>query len=176
MTDYFSIIFNSFRAAMILQCVPCKEIILDNIRLPFGTERSLVRAKLGNTHSEQNEERWTENGFIELRKDLYVRRENSGTYFVLHYDEQDLLTELEVTACKKIKLFDIEFNFTDELDLIAEELSNHSPITQQEAGAYVFGALNIYIMNEKSVGGEEEAALGYFSCSSGKTQYISSHT
>lgn len=154
---------------MILQCVPCKEIVIDNIRLPFGTERSLVRAKLGNIHSEQNEERWMEEGFIELRRDLYDRRENSGSYFILSYDDQDLLTELEVNACKKIKLFDIEFNFSDELDLIAQELSHHSPITQQEEGGYAFGALNIYIMNEKSVGGEDERSLGYFSCSSGRT-------
>lgn len=155
---------------MILQCVPGKEIIIDNIRLPFGTQRDLVRAKLDNTHKEHNEDFWVDTAFVGYRRDIYDQLESKSTYFFLNYDENDLLTEVEVHRCKRIKLFDIEFNFTDEIDLVAEELSHHSPITEHEEGTYFFKGLNICIMDERSMGGEDNKILSYFYCSSGKTQ------
>ncbi|MBO9633256.1 MAG: hypothetical protein J7578_09070, partial [Chitinophagaceae bacterium] len=154
----------------ILQCVPGKEIIIDNIRLPFRAPRNLVRAKLDNTHTEHNEDFWVDNGFVGYRRDIYDQLESKNTYFFLNYDENDLLAEVEVHKCKRIKLFDMEFNFTDELDLIADEISHHSPVTEKEAGNYFFKGLNICIMDERRMGGEDNNILGYFSCSAGKTQ------
>lgn len=151
---------------MVLECIPLKEIIIDKIRLPFGITRELARAKLGGVYEEQNEEILLEGTTqpIIQRRDLYNQVESSD-FFFLHYDQDDQLTELEVHHCKRIKLFDIEFNFTDEAELIASELSHHAAVTQELTGHWHFPALHVYLMDEKYMGGEDSSLLGYFACS-----------
>ncbi|QEC44697.1 hypothetical protein [Pseudobacter ginsenosidimutans] len=155
---------------MMLECVPLKEIIINKIRLPFGIPRELVRAKLGVAYDEQNEEVLLENEDtpIFLRRDLYNQLHSNDSYFFLHYDQNNFLFELEVHHCKKIKLFGIEFNFMDEAELIANELSQHAAITEEKEGYWHFGEIRIHIMNETQMGEEENSKLGYFCCSAGE--------
>ena len=151
---------------MILECIPLKEIIIDKIRLPFGIPRELVRAKLGVAFEEQNEEILLENESnpILLRRDLYNQLHSNESYFFLNYDQNDQLAELEVHHCKKIKLYNLEFNFMDEAALIASELSRHSKLTEEKEGFWHFGAIKVQLMDEKQMGGEESGQLGYFFC------------
>ncbi|NML21405.1 hypothetical protein HHL16_11000 [Pseudoflavitalea sp. G-6-1-2] len=152
---------------MILQYNPKREVILDTVRLPFGISREIARVLLGNTHKEENEEfHFPDEEPINQRRDVYNRMDASGEYFFLLYDRNDLLKEVEMHHCKKIRVFDIEFGFTDDVDLIAEELSAHVAITEQEEGSYSFKDLGISIISEKQMGGEESNNLAYFYCTS----------
>lgn len=150
---------------MILECVPLKEIIINGIRLPFGTARELVRAKLGGIYEEQNEVISLGDDFppIIQRRDVY---NSPNSYFFLNYDQNDNLMELEVHQCKRIKLYDVEFNFTDELDLIVAELSHHAPYVEEDEGSVSFESLKICLMDERQMGGEESNILSYFYCAS----------
>lgn len=153
---------------MILECVPLKEIIINGVRLPFGIARNLVRAKLGGIYEEQNEEIFLGDDAppILQRRDVY---NSPNSFFFLNYDQQDQLIELEVHQCKRIKLYDIEFNFTDEMDLIAAELAHHAPYVQEDEGSYSFESLSISMMDERQMGGEESNILSYFYCSAAST-------
>ena len=154
---------------MILECVPLKEIIIDKIRLPFGIPRELVRAKLGVTFEEQNEEIQLENAGTPIihRRDLYNQLQSNDSYFFLHYNENDCLIELEVHHCKKIKLYNLEFNFMDEAELIASELSHHADLTEEKDGYWHFGDIRVFLMDETQMGEEENGNLGYFCCAAG---------
>ena len=154
---------------MILECVPLKEIIINKIRLPFGIPRELVRAKLAAAYEEQNEEILLEdvNHPIFLRRDLYNQLQANDSYFFLNYNQNDLLVELEVHHCKKIRLFDMEFGFMDEAELIASELSHHADVTDEKEGYWHFGGIRVHLMDEKQMGEEGNSNLGYFCCAAG---------
>ena len=152
---------------MTLQYVPRKEIILDTVRLPFGMSRDIVRVMLGNDHKEQNEELELPDGeLIIQRRDIYNRMETGGPFFFLNYNSNDLLTELEMHQCKKIRVYDIEFGFSDDVELIAEELSAHTPVTEQSGGTYNFKEAGISIISELAMGGDDSNNLSYFYCTS----------
>ena len=63
-------------------------------------------------------------------------------------------------------MFDFVFDFDDELDFIAIELSKYSPISMKRDGEYFFKGLHISIIDERHMGGEELSTISYFYCAS----------
>jgi hypothetical protein len=153
---------------MFLHYLPTKEFIIDNVPLQFGAHRELVRAKLGGGHKEQNQIIPLSESVKPLvqRRDIYDNLNSKGDYFFLNYDENDLLNELEVHRCEKIQVFDFLFDFDDDLDLIALELSKYSPISKRGDGEYFFKDLCISIIDEMHMGGEDKSTISYFYCAS----------
>lgn len=151
---------------MIFQYTVHGKFLIDSIPLQFGLSRDLVRAKLGGGHEAQNEEisLGDEQPAIIRRRDLYDRQDSTGALFFLGYDSNDLLSELEIRRCKRIKMFGIEFTFRDETELIAEELSGHSPLIRKSKGEYFFPELQLLLIDEKHMGGWDSNMLDCFYC------------
>lgn len=149
---------------MIFQYTVPGKFLLDRIPLQFGLSRDLVRAKLGGGHEAQNEEISLGDGdpAIVRRRDIYNRLDSTGAHFFLCYNSQDLLTEVEIRRCKRIKIFGLEFNFRDEAELIAEELSGHSPLVRKSDGEYFFPELQLMLIDEKHMGGWDSNMLDCF--------------
>lgn len=149
---------------MIFQYTVPGKFLIDNIPLQFGLSRDLVRAKLGAGHIAQNEEISLEEDAPSIiqRRDVYDRLDSTGVHFLLGYNSDDQLTEVEIRRCKKIKVLGVEFNFRDETDLIAEELSGRSPLVRKSDGEYFFPELQVLLIDEKHMGGWDSNMLECF--------------
>lgn len=100
---------------------------------------------------------------IYQRRDIYKNVNSTENIFFLSYDENDLLNEIEVHNCDKIKVNDFVFDFNDELDFIASGLNNYSLETRKGEGEYFFKDIKVTIMNKNQMGAEG-GTLGYFYC------------
>jgi len=159
---------------MFLRYLPTKELIIDNVPLQFGDPRELVRRKLNRGYKEQNLVIPLPDGIplpdfakpIIQRRDIYNSLSSTRDNFFLNYDANDLLSDLEVHRCEKIQVFDFVFDFNDDLDFIAKELSKYSPMSKTGDGEYFFKDLHISMIDEMHMGGEEKNTISYFYCAS----------
>jgi hypothetical protein len=153
---------------MVFEYVPTCQVIIDGIVLQFGESRELIRRRLGGTYSEDNliiHLGGSETDVIHQRRDIYVNLNLSENHFFLGYNNNDLLSEVELHFCDKIKVLHTQFGFEDDLNVIAPELSAYSPIVSQKEGEYFFKELQLVVSDKIQMGGEGHT-LGYFYCAS----------
>lgn len=152
---------------MILQYFPTEKIAIDGIVLNFDEPRQSVRSKLGRNYREDNQiiPLGGDDQPIYQRRDIYENTNASKNYFFLSYNRNDLLSEIEVHNCDKIKIYDIFFDFEDDLDSIASQLNEYSSMEKKDDGEYFFKELKTVIMDKNKMGGIG-TSLGYFYCTS----------
>jgi hypothetical protein len=146
--------------------LPPNRIVIDGTVMEFNEERELIRSKLEANYIEDNQVMQIGDSLTDLiyqRRDIFKNINSTDNYFFLGYDENDLLIEVEVHNCDKIKVIDFVFDFNDELDIIASGLSKYSFATQKSEGEYFFNDIKVSIIN-KSQMGAEGSTLGYFYC------------
>jgi hypothetical protein len=146
-------------------------VVFDEIILKFYERRVVVRERLGMPFKEDNSIIET-TGFdpIIARRDVYKEKGDHpyGDYayfFILDYDNDDLLGEIGIFECDRIYVEDTNFSFEDDLDAIAFLLSETSEISILSDGEYFFKTLRLVISSKWRGGGEEnDNTLGYFYC------------
>lgn len=156
---------------MILHYLLKNKILIDDVALEFNEARESVRMKLAGSYKADNQIMQigsSDKQSMYQRRDIYQNLNSTENFFFLSYDKNDLLSELEVHQCDKIKVLDALFDFNDELDSIALELCRYSPINNQSEGEYFFKDLKIVIMDKTQMGGEG-STLGYFYCAADVT-------
>jgi len=156
---------------MILHYLLKNKILIDDVALEFSEGRESVRMKLAGNYKADNQVIQmgsSEVKSIYQRRDIYQNSNSTENFFFLGYDKNDLLSEIEVHHCDKIKVLDTLFDFNDDLDSIASGLYRYSPISKHSEGEYFFKDLKIVIMDKTQMGGQG-STLGYFYCTSDAT-------
>ncbi len=148
---------------MILHYIPTDKIIADMVAFQFLEGRQSVRDKLAWQYQEDNQQFQIGGDDMHQRRDIYRNLNDTENFFFLGYDEDDCLAEIEVHFCDKIRVFDIEFDFNEELTSVASKLKAYSDVFKENEGEVFFRELKISIMNESKVGGSG-SQLGYFYC------------
>jgi hypothetical protein len=149
---------------MIIEYLVPDKIAIDTIFIEFNEDRNSIRSKIGEDFKEDNQViQFGENEPIIQRRDIYQNIYSSDNFFFLGYDSNDLLSEVEIHHCSKIKVLDVLFGFEDEVDSVVSRLEKHSSVTEKGEGEYFFKDLKIVIMDAQSMGGEG-SSLGYFYC------------
>lgn len=148
---------------MIISYLPPKKIHFGRAILEFDEKRELVRDTLGMNYTENNEVMRVGDVKIYQRRDVYKNLYSAHNFFFLGYDQSDLLSEIEVHDCAKIKVNGIEFGFDDDLGSIAFQLSHYFSISRQSEGEYFFKEIGVVIMDKNRMGGKG-SSLGYFYC------------
>ena len=102
---------------------------------------------------------------IEQRQDIYQDYGEGENNFVLGYDEQDSLTDLEIHYGADIQVKGKKINFDLSFEEAVGDLKTVSSDFEEMAeGEYLFRDLKISVMDEEMMGGEGNK-LGYFYCS-----------
>ena len=155
---------------MIFQYIPTRQIIIDGVVLEFLEQRDMVRKKLGVNYREDNQiiDLGDNASSISQRRDIYRNTNNSDNFFFLNYNQNDRLRDIEIHYCDKVKIFDIFFDFEENIDSIAAKLMRYSEYNERREGEYIFNDLKIVIMNKDQMGGEGNS-LGYVYCTSDVT-------
>ena len=151
---------------MIIFYLPPKKIFIDGVIIEFNEERKSIRSKLGTDYTEDNQVIQIGNSATDLtyqRRDIFKNLNSTENFFFLGYDENDLLSEVEVHYCDEIKVNDFVFGFNDELDFVASGLNNYSSTKKSGEGEYFFKEIKVSIMDKSQMGGEG-STLGYFYC------------
>ncbi len=153
---------------MILQYQPANKVAIDKVALEFNEKRDSIRVKLGQIYEEYNEVVQLGTPHMDpiyQRRDIYKNINATDNYFFLNYDKNDLLSEVEIHRCEKINVFDVSFDFDEELDSIVLRLSKYSSVVRKSEGEYFLRELKVVISSRAHMGGEGDT-LGYFYCSS----------
>lgn len=152
---------------MIFQYVPTKQIIIDRVVLEFLEQRDLVRKRLGVNYREDNQiiDLGDDVSPVSQRRDIYQNINDSDNFFFLNYDQNDRLRDIEIHYCNKVRVFDIFFDFEEDIDSVATKLMRYSEYNKQSEGEYLFIDLKIVIVNKDQMGGEGNS-IGYVYCSS----------
>lgn len=153
---------------MIFRYFPPDGMFIDEVKLDFGIPRKLVRSKLEATYQEDDQMiaiNDSNSEAIYQRRDLYQNFNGSEDFFILSYDQDDSLNEVEIHMCDKISVLDIAFDFDSPLDSIISDLAEYSSITEQGRGDYLLRDLKIVVMDKEQMGSEGNS-LGYFYCAS----------
>ena len=149
---------------MILDYLPLNNILIDGVSIKFHEHRKIVRDKLGSNCIEDNQTIQVGNStedLINVRRDIYKIINNKDCFFILNFDEMELLNEIEVHHCNKIRVNNFEFSFNDELDYIVSGLSKFSYAKALGEGECFFKEIKVSIVNKRQMGGNENT-LGYF--------------
>lgn len=150
---------------MILVYFPTTKVAIDDAIIEFNESRQAVRHKLpGYGESNQTLEMGEGIEPIRQRRDIYQDFNANDNFFVLGYDQDDLLQEIEVHQCSQIKILDVIFDFNSAIDVIASLLSEIAPVTVKVEGEYFFRDLKISLLDKRQMGGEDDSTLGYFYC------------
>jgi hypothetical protein len=147
-------------------------IKIDGVELKWGTERSVVRQKLGNTQKTDDKVidlskyfNGDESRNIYQRRDIYKQFKDFDNYFFLKYNRQDKLTELEVHRGCEIEIMGIELSFSGNIKIALASLQSLSNTFKQlNPGDYYFKDLKLTIADSLHTGGEGHD-LSYFYCS-----------
>lgn len=149
---------------MILDYLPLNNILIDGVSINFHEHRELVRDKLGPNYIVDNQTIQmgdSAKDLIYIRRDIYKIINNKDCFFILSFDEMELLNEIEVHHCNKIRVNNFEFSFNDELDYVVSGLSKFSSAKAFGEGEYFFKEIKVSIVNKRQMGGHENT-LGYF--------------
>ena len=102
-----------------------------------------------------------ENHTIEQRRDLYHDEEDSYCFY-LNYDDEDLLTELEVHSGLAILVNGHEMQFDSDIYRILESMNDSGNRgIELEEGNYLFQDLKMTIASSAATGGDGNG-LAYF--------------
>lgn len=158
---------------MTVKYSPITKVSIDHSDLQFNEKRDVIRKRLAEKYFEDNEiiELGEDVDPIFRRRDIYENINSSENYFFLNYDNNDLLRDIEVHYCDKVQVFDIIFDFNDQVDRIGLELMRYSENNTVNTGEYFFADLQIVIMSKYKMGGEG-STIGYFYCSSDITHLV----
>jgi hypothetical protein len=148
---------------------PPAELLIDKVAIKFSEKRESVRDKVSMEYKEDNqvievEESESEPKVIYQRRDIYGNVGLDKTFFFLGYDENDLLNEVEIHLCDKIKVNDFTFRFNDRLNDVVAGLGKYSEPIQRSEGEYFFKEIKISIMDNSQLGASDDNNLGYFYC------------
>ena len=102
---------------MILKYCPPERLVIDEDTLEFGEPRGLVRSKVKATSRDDNNVfQMPEAEPIYVHRDIYEGTGSDETFFMLSYDGDDLLSEMEVHNCERIEVMGVSFGFNDDLE------------------------------------------------------------
>lgn len=144
-----------------------EKIFVNDTQIGFGEKRDEIRSKIGGQFEEHNEIIDLSTSISSLivieRRDIYKNYNHTSNLFILKYNEEDFLIEIEVHNCAEITVIEKVFTFKDNLDTIRDALSSYSSKILQNQGDYLFEDLGIVIMDKKRMG-SKGISLGYFYC------------
>lgn len=153
---------------MRLEYIPRVGFVFEGKEVRWRSSRSVVRGNLGGIFEE--EDRMVdlseyfeddENHTIEQRRDLYHDEEDSYCFY-LNYDEEDLLTELEVHSGLAILVNGHEMEFDSDIYRILESMNDSGNRgIELEEGNYLFQDLKMTIASSAATGGDGNG-LAYF--------------
>ena len=153
---------------MRLEYIPRVGFVFEGKEVRWRSSRSVVRGNLGGIFEE--EDRMVdlseyfedgENHTIEQRRDLYHDEEESYCFY-LNYDEEDLLTELEVHSGLAILVNGHEMQFDSDIYRILESMNDSGNRgIELEEGNYLFQDLKMTIASSAATGGDGNG-LAYF--------------
>lgn len=153
---------------MRLEYIPRVGFVFEGKEVRWRSSRSVVRGNLGGIFEE--EDRMVdlseyfedgENHTIEQRRDLYHDEEDSYCFY-LNYDEEDLLTELEVHSGLAILVNGHEMQFDSDIYRILESMNDSGNRgIELEEGNYLFQDLKMTIASSAATGGDGNG-LTYF--------------
>ncbi|MBX2923989.1 MAG: hypothetical protein KF746_17450 [Chitinophagaceae bacterium] len=152
---------------MIIFYNPLRKIFIDETALEFGEKRESIRRKLGKKHIVDDQILQigdSDTDVIYQRRDIYQNLNATKNYFFLGYNENDLLSEVEIHNCDKIKVNDFVFNFNDDLTFIASGLSKYSSVIKYGDGEYLLSDIKVSLLDKSQMGEYGDHHLGYFYC------------
>jgi len=150
---------------MLFHYLPTNKIIVNDVVLEFGLKREMVREKLSLKYKADDQIiplRDPSKPIIQ-RRDIYQIQSQVQDFFFLDYDAKDLFAELEIHECEGIKINDFLFGFDDEVEYIASQLGEYSPVQTPRTGEYFFPKIKALILDKWQMG-SEGTSLGYFYC------------
>lgn len=159
---------NKVLEMMKLEYIPKIGFVFDGKEVRWRSSRNVVRENLGREFEEEDRmvdlSEYFEDGeshTIEQRRDFY-HDEGDSYCFYLNYDEEDLLTELEVHSGLTILVNGHEMQFNSDIYrilVLMNDTGNQG--IELEEGNYLFQDLKITIASSAATGGEGNG-LAYF--------------
>lgn len=143
----------------------------ENIFLHWNIDRNLTRALFNHKFeasdnildlSAYNNGDSSQN--IIQRRDIYESYQNQNNLFFLNFDKSDHLTEIEIHYGFNINIENIIIDFSMDIELIVNLLSNiSSNKIELSAEEYFFKDLKLIIASGNAMGGNDKN-LSYFYC------------
>ena len=154
---------------MNLEYLPNQGFIINSVKIEWNLERDSVRNRLGNKHKSDDRIIDVAEFFdgdksknIDQKRDIYESLYSKDDSFFLSYDQNNLLTELEVHKGFNIILDGVKLEFGNEiLDYIKKFQIKGIEWTEIESGNYLLPILKANIANSESLGGDG-TGLRYF--------------
>jgi hypothetical protein len=154
---------------MDLEYLPNQGFIINSIKIEWNLERDSVRNRLGNKHKSDDRIIDVAEFFdgdksknIDQKRDIYESLYSQDDSFFLSYDQNNLLTELEVHSGFNIILDGVKLEFGNEImDYIKKFQIKGIEWTEMENGNYLLPILKANIANSELLGGDG-TGLGYF--------------
>lgn len=154
---------------MTIEYIPTSGFIIDSFSFNWSDPRELIREKLNQKHKEDDR-------VIELAKyfdgdvsqnihqyrDIYENYKAAENYFFLSYDENGLLSEVEIHWGISIKVYDQILIFDTPIQIFLDNLSLYDDTTHEtEEGNYLLPKLKMSIATSEAMGGNGDG-LSYF--------------
>lgn len=154
---------------MTLEYIPTSGFIFESFEFDWLTPREVIRAKLQNTHKDDDKVielaqyfDGDESHNIHQFRDIYENYNSPKNYFFFTYDAKGFLIEVEVHWGIRIKIYDQYLDFEAPLAAIVDRLSLYdNSVRETEEGNYFFSKLKMTVATGESMGGDGDG-LSYF--------------
>ncbi|WP_299888265.1 hypothetical protein [uncultured Lacinutrix sp.] len=128
----------------------------------WNDDRKLVREKLKNQHKEDDKLIEMPQFFngdtsydIDQKRDVYQDTSGTKNCFLLSYDKDNQLIELEVHSGIKVWIDNIALEFEKDIKIYLNQLNSKGyDFKEVEQGNYLFEKLKITIADSESIGGD----------------------
>lgn len=154
---------------MTIEYIPASGFVIDSFSFNWSAPRELIREKLHQKHKEDNQVIEAAEFFdgdesknIHQYRDIYENYNSANNYFFLNYDENGLLSEVEIHWGITIRIYEQTLVFETPIETILENLSLYdNTLHETEEGFYLLPKLKISLATNEGMGGDGNG-LSYF--------------